>query len=56
METRNLEKTVPQETTFGDAEITTYLEVKKKDGTTRYYKVVDEQNVEITEQEYKENT
>lgn len=38
-----------------DAEVSAYLKVEKKDGRVLYYKVIGEQNIEINEQEYKEN-
>ena len=44
-----------QHTAFGGAEVTAYLKVEKKNGEVRYYKVVDGQNVEISEEEYKLN-
>ncbi len=44
-----------KDTVFGEAELITYMKVEKKDGRVFYYKVVDGQNIEITEKEYKEN-
>lgn len=44
-----------QHTAFGAASLVTYIRVDKADGSILYYKVVDEENVQITEQEYKEN-
>ena len=44
-----------QHTAFGGTELTAYLKVEKKNGEVRYYKVVDEQNIEISEEEYKLN-
>lgn len=41
-----------QVTSFGEANLVSYIKVEKKDGTIIYYKVVDGQNTEITEQEY----
>jgi hypothetical protein len=43
-----------QSTTFGDAEVDTLLKVKKADGSMKYFQVVKNQNVEISEEEYKE--
>ena len=44
-----------QSTSLGQATMTTYIKVEKQDGSVLYYKVVDEQNIEITEQEYLAN-
>lgn len=44
-----------QDTVFGTANMDSYIKVEKKDGRAFYYKVVDEQNIEITEQEYLAN-
>lgn len=41
-----------QDTAFGKATLTTYMKVEKKDGRVIYYKVVDDENIELTEQEY----
>lgn len=41
-----------QDTVFGGAEVCTYMEVRKKDGTVRYYKVCNEETVEIDEATY----
>lgn len=38
-----------------DGELTTYMKVEKKDGRVLYYRVEGAENVEITEQEYREN-
>lgn len=40
---------------FGDATITTYMEVKKADGSKRFYKVKDETTTEIGLNEYLAN-
>lgn len=37
-----------------DGEVTSYLKVEKVDGTTRYMKVVEDESLTITEQEYME--
>lgn len=39
-------------TKFGTKFPPSYIKVEKVDGRVLYYKVVDEQNIEITEQEY----
>lgn len=39
---------------FGTKFPPSYIKVEKVDGRVMYYKVVDEQNIEITEQEYKD--
>ncbi len=44
-----------QKTVFGDAEISAYLKVDKANGNVLYYKVVNGQSIEITEEEYKLN-
>ena len=41
-----------QPTAFGEAVMTTYIEVKKKDGTKRFYEVKNEELTEITEEFY----
>lgn len=43
-----------QQTVFGEVEVDAMLKVQKADGTIEYYRVVDGQNIEITEQEYKQ--
>lgn len=43
-----------QQTVFGEAEVDALLKVKKADGTTKYYHVVNGENVEISEEEYRE--
>lgn len=44
-----------QSTSLGEVTILSYIKVEKKDDTVIYYKVVDNQNIEITEQEYLAN-
>lgn len=41
-----------QDTAFGSAEMLTLFKVQKVDGQTKYYKVIDETNIEITADEY----
>lgn len=43
-----------QQTVFGEVEVDAMMKVTKADGTTKYFRVVNEQNIEITEEEYKE--
>lgn len=43
-----------QSTTLGDAEVDALLKVEKADGSMKYFHVVNGQNVEISEEEYKE--
>jgi len=43
-----------QNTAFGQAEIAGYLKVEKVSGAILYYKVVDDQSIEIDETEYLE--
>lgn len=42
-----------QQTALGDAEVDSLLKVKKADGSMKYFRIVDNQNIEITEEEYK---
>ena len=44
-----------QDTAFGEAELTTYMKVERKNGQVAYFKVVNGLNTEISEKEYKEN-
>lgn len=44
-----------QITQIGEADLETFIKVEKKDGRVLYFRVVDEQNIEITEQEYLDN-
>lgn len=41
-----------QDTAFGKAALSTYIQVKKADGSFRYYRVVDGENMEITQETY----
>lgn len=43
-----------QPTVFGEVEVDAMLKVARADGTIKYYRVVAGQNIEITEEEYKE--
>lgn len=43
-----------QQTVFGEAEVDAMLKVTKADGSVKYFRVVNDQNIEITEEEYKE--
>ena len=42
-----------QPTALGDAEVDSLLKVEKADGSTKYFRVVNDQNIEIDEEEYK---
>lgn len=41
-----------QSSAFGRAALSTYIQVKKADGSLRYYRVVNEENTEITQEMY----
>ena len=41
-------------TALGQAELKTYMEVKKADGRTFYYRVENGDNVEISAEEYRQ--
>lgn len=43
-----------QQTVFGEVEVSALLKVNKADGSVKYYRVVNDQNIEITEEEYRE--
>lgn len=42
-----------QDTVFGKADVKALIKLQKADGRTLYYQVVDQKNIEISEQEYK---
>lgn len=41
-----------QDTSFGEATLTTYIKVTKKDGTEKYYKVTDGLTEEVNKETY----
>lgn len=41
-----------QNSAFGRATLSTYIQVTKADGSLRYYRVVDGENTEITQEVY----
>lgn len=41
-----------QQTSFGEATLTTYIRVTKKDGTERFYKVTDGLTEEVNKETY----
>lgn len=43
-----------QQTVFGEVELSALLKVDKADGSVKYYRVINDQNIEITEEEYRE--
>lgn len=42
-----------QSTALGEAEVDALLKLKKADGSIKYFRVVNDQNIEISEEEYK---